>query len=300
MTIGKNVISIEDYAFNDCRNLNSITCRAVTPPTLGGYVFNNVNKSIPLYVPATSIEAYQNALFWEDFTNIQATPIQNPIVKFIDWDGTVLSSAEVEEGTAATPPADPTRKGYTFIGWDKDFSNITEDLIVTAQYKINRYKVDFKDWNEAILKSDSVNWNTAAVAPTNPSRLGYTFTGWDKEFSNITTDLVVTAQYEYGVRTDFTINFNTKDGDEILSNSVVIKVPIAPEIDNFTFLRWEVVGGALTDTIEIQAVYQANTPTSAPEVVTNPANPAQKLIREGNVYILKGDKTYTLQGQVVQ
>jgi len=52
--------------------------------------------------------------------------------------------------------------------------------------------------------------------------------------------------------------------------------------------------------ITIQAVYEANEPTSAPEIYTNPANSAQKLIRNGNVYILTDDKVYTITGQKIQ
>ena len=55
-------------------------------------------------------------------------------VTFQDWDGTVLKTQMVEEGHAATAPANPTRPGYAFAGWDVDFSNITSDLIVTATY----------------------------------------------------------------------------------------------------------------------------------------------------------------------
>ena len=57
-------------------------------------------------------------------------------VTFVDWDGTVLKSQQVEVGTAATAPANPARNGYNFIGWDVDFSNITEDITVTAQYEL--------------------------------------------------------------------------------------------------------------------------------------------------------------------
>lgn len=58
-------------------------------------------------------------------------------VRFLDWDGTVLKTQQVEEGKAATAPADPVREGYTFIGWDKDFSSITENTEVTALYEEN-------------------------------------------------------------------------------------------------------------------------------------------------------------------
>ena len=56
-------------------------------------------------------------------------------VCFIDWDGTVLSTQQVLHGSAATAPANPTREGYTFVGWDKPFDCITADTVVTAVYE---------------------------------------------------------------------------------------------------------------------------------------------------------------------
>ncbi len=78
------------------------------------------------------------------------------------------------------------------------------------------------------------------------------------------------------------------------------QIPHAPRIEGFTFLKWQVLSGDLAEGIVLQAVYEANNPTEAPAVYTNPANPAQKLIRNGNVYILSGDKTYTVTGQEVK
>jgi hypothetical protein len=40
--------------------------------------------------------------------------------------------------------------------------------------------------------------------------------------------------------------------------------------------------------------------SSAPDIYINPANPAQKLLRNGQVYILKDDKTYTIMGAQIQ
>ena len=45
-----------------------------------------------------------------------------------------------------------------------------------------------------MLKTQTVNYGGAATAPANPTREGYTFTGWDVDFSNVQSDLVVTAQ----------------------------------------------------------------------------------------------------------
>ena len=43
----------------------------------------------------------------------------------------------VTDGEAAVPPEDPAREGYTFIGWDTDFSYVTANLTVIAQWKQN-------------------------------------------------------------------------------------------------------------------------------------------------------------------
>ena len=75
------------------------------------------------------------------------------------------------------------------------------------------------------------------------------------------------------------------------------QVPHAPRIEGFTFLKWQVLPGDLAEGIVLQAVYEANNPTEAPAVYTNPANHAQKLIKNGNVYILSGEKVYTVTGQ---
>ena len=71
--IPNTVKSIGNVAFIDCSGLTSITCEAVTPPTLGENVFSGVDKSIPLYVPGESVEAYKDAEQWKEF-NVQAIP----------------------------------------------------------------------------------------------------------------------------------------------------------------------------------------------------------------------------------
>ena len=76
ISIPNSVTSIGDYAFFYCEDLTSITFKGSTPPTFGNDVFEKVNKSIPVYVPSISIDAYKEALKDYGFSNIQANPKQ--------------------------------------------------------------------------------------------------------------------------------------------------------------------------------------------------------------------------------
>ena len=238
VTIGNSVTSIGKDAFRNC-SITTLTVLATTPPA-GGSACGINAANCTLYVPTESVNTYANAVWWEDFKEIK--PLGDLIcVQFVDWDGSLIARCYIEEGASAIAPANPTREGYTFIGWDKEFSNVTEDLVVTALYK------------------------------------------------------------EAGHNMTYTLLFqNGIDEAEISHESITFMLPVAPSITGFTFLKWVVVGGDLIDSITIQAVYQADIPSSAPAVYTNPTNPAQKLIRNGNVYILTEDKTYTITGQMVK
>ena len=79
-TIGNNVINIGNGAFEYCAGLTTITCKAANPPAMGSNVFIFVDTSIPLYVPAESITAYQAANQWKDFYNILALEEANEMV----------------------------------------------------------------------------------------------------------------------------------------------------------------------------------------------------------------------------
>ncbi len=123
-------------------------------------------------------------------------------VEFCDYDGTVISTQRVEEGTDAIAPADPTRPAtaqftYTFSGWDTDFTNVTKNTTVNALYTetVNEYTVTFTDWNGTVLSTQQVEYGNDAKAPADPTREEYSFSGWDKEFTNVTEDITVTALY---------------------------------------------------------------------------------------------------------
>ena len=183
-------------------------------------------------------------------------------VTFKDWDGTVLKTQEVQHGGDAEAPADPTRVGYTFTGWDKAFTNIMADLVVTAQYEINTYTVTFKDWDGTVLKTQEVQHGGDAEAPADPTRVGYTFTGWDKAFTNIMADLVVTAQYEINT---YTVTFKDWDGTELKTQEVQYggdaEAPADPTRTGYTFTGWDKAFTNIMADLVVTAQYEINTYT---------------------------------------
>lgn len=86
---------IGSYAFSICSSLKGISCNAVTPPILGEAVFYGVNTSIPLTVPAQSIDLYKQQLQWQDFlltadeknTELKFSVFPNPATDYVFIDG---------------------------------------------------------------------------------------------------------------------------------------------------------------------------------------------------------------------
>ena len=96
------------------------------------------------------------------------------------------------------------------------------------------------------------------------------------------------------------VRYLDKNAAELSSEVLTFHVPEAPAIDGFTFLRWEFVAGDMADGLTIRAVYKPDDDaTDLPSEIQVPGNKAMKLVRDGNVYILKGDQVFTIHGQRV-
>ena len=118
--------------------------------------------------------------------------------------GSEIAPITQDYGTAITAPADPTREGYTFIGWDKAIPATmpAENVTVTAQWEINRYTVTFDTAGGSEIAPITQDYGTVIAAPADPTREGYTFIGWDREIpANMPAENVtVTAQWQLAAR----------------------------------------------------------------------------------------------------
>ena len=118
-------------------------------------------------------------------------------------DGEHTAPPQIRANTPADQPADPTKEGYTFIGWyngesEWNFADaVATDLTLTAKWQVNQYTITFKPKNggqDIVIKQD---YGTAITAPANPTKTGYTFAGWDKTIPSTmpAEDMTITARW---------------------------------------------------------------------------------------------------------
>lgn len=154
--------------------------------------------------------------------------INSYTVTFMDGK-TVLKTEKVQHGSAATAPEVPEQDGKTFKKWDKDFSKVTEDIEVSAVYELNVYTVVFKN-GETTLKTEKVKHGDPATPPKNnpPDTPTAKFVRWDKSFDNVTSDIIVNAEFE---TKKFTLTFINYDGTPVHAAEVEYGASVSGKFD---------------------------------------------------------------------
>ena len=158
--------------------------------------------------------------------------------------GSEIAPITQDYGTQIAAPANPTRKGYTFKGWDKEIPETmpAENITVKAQWEINQYTIAFDTNGGSEIAPITQDYGTEITAPDNPTRKGYTFKGWDKEIPKTmpAENITVKAQWEIN---QYTITFDTNGGSEIApitqDYGTKITVPDNPTRKGYTFKGWD-------------------------------------------------------------
>ena len=158
--------------------------------------------------------------------------------------GSEIAPITQDYGTEITAPDNPTRKGYTFKGWDKEIPETmpAENITVKAQWEINQYTITFDTNGGSEIAPITQDYGTEITAPDNPTRKGYTFKGWDKEIPETmpAENITVKAQWEIN---QYTITFDTNGGSEIApitqDYGTEITAPDNPTRKGYTFKGWD-------------------------------------------------------------
>ena len=147
-------------------------------------------------------------------------------------------------GTPVTVPDDPTREGYTFIGWDIPFPAKMPAKIttITAQWTINQYTITFDTDGGSEIDSIEQDYDTAITAPDAPTKEGYTFIGWDTTVPKKmpAKDMTVKARWQIN---RYKITFDTDGGSEIdpieQDYDTAITAPDNPTKEGYAFIDWD-------------------------------------------------------------
>ena len=204
-------------------------------------------------------------------------------VTFVDYDNTRIGDVQmVEYGDSAVAPADPTREGYKFVGWDRDFDSVTKALEVKAQYEQLKFQIVFKDYDGEELKTVSLAYGATVVTPKDVKRAStaeymYTFKEWTPALAVVTADAAYTAVYD-STMVLYKVSF--LDYDESLIGDVQLVpydsaavAPAEPVREGYTFAGWDRKFDKITKDVDVKATYEKNPESSSSVEVSSSSEP---------------------------
>ena len=232
----------------------------VAAPTREGYTFAGWDTTIPATMPM------------ENMTIKAQWTINQYTITFDTDGGSAVAAIKQDYGTAVTAPADPTKTGYKFTGWNVEVPATmpARDMTITAQWTINQYTITFDTDGGSAVAPITQDYNTAVTAPSNPTKEGYTFADWDVEVPSTMPagDMTITAQWTIE---SYTINFDAAGGSKVGSITAEYGAPITmpddPTKTGYSFAGWSESYTTMPDcgdngtTKTITAQWTANTYT---------------------------------------
>ena len=311
----ENVQTIEPWAFSGCTNINRIILLPTTPPVCQNCA---LPTNVPTYIPCGTYNAYAQS----DWANYQlqysassysvsgnVLPDNSGSVK-IENSGSACEAVRIE----AIPYS-----GYYFVQWEDGetdnprYVDVSQDTTFTAIFALQTFMITFVDDNDTIFTSQEYEYGDTPIPPTDPIKTGneqysYTFAGWSPQIVPVIANATYKATYN-SIINKYTITF--MNGDDVLSADLwdygttpryTGATPTRPNDEEFTytFKGWTPEIVAVTMDATYYAAYDASPIGEGIENINVNGSDIQKILRDGHIFILRGDKTYTLQGQRVR
>jgi len=199
-------------------------------PVKEGYTFTGWDPEVPDSMPAN------------DLTFTAQFSINQYKMTFVFDNGQENVVKTQDYGTALTAPEDPTKTGFTFKGWDPAVPATVpaSDMTFTAQWERNIYKVTWIVEGQSTVKE--VAYGSPIEKPADPTKEGYTFTGWTPEVPATmpANDLTFTAQFSIN---QYKMTFVLGNGQENVVKTqnygTALTAPANPTRTGFTFKGWD-------------------------------------------------------------
>ena len=317
ITIGCNMDSIGDYAFRDCWNLKNATIFTQNPPVNSGNIFTNCSMLSSIFVPCGTLNDYK--ISWNNYADkIKYAPSPNKISFLTNYEDAGDLRIQQEASTCndtAIIEVTP-REGYHFVQWSDGVTDnprsvvLAQDTTFIAEFAINQYTITWKNEYGSIIDQTSVRYGETPTH-TDPvkestAQYTYTFAGWTPEIVAVTGDATYMATFDAVVR-KYMITFMDEDGTELCAQeweygatpSCAEPTKADDEQYTYTFAGWSPEVVAVTGEATYTATYTAKDKHEDFENVSTEPVP-RKVMIDGQIYILRGDRVYTLQGQEVR
>ena len=264
ITIPKSVTSIGNDAFN-LSNLESLNIEAETPPTIEVFnlIFWGVSSNIPVTIPCGTLDAYQSAQGWNEFTNyVEKLPFEINV----NINGSRIGSAKItKQPTCADNSATITataNKGYRFMKWsDGNTENprtiiVTSDVNLIAEFAINTYDVALSAENGFVAGSGTYEHGVQITLNAIPNE-GYHFVRWSDGNTDatrtitVTENIILTAEFAINI---YNIVLCAENGSVVGSGTYKHGVQItlnAVANEGYHFVRWSDGNTNATRTITV-------------------------------------------------
>ncbi|EAG7022394.1 hypothetical protein BJN12_11255 [Listeria monocytogenes] len=247
---------------NDIKDVSGSLIAPATISDNGTYTNPNITWNLSSYLNEVSYTFRQTVTVGnatDDFYGTVRQPLQAIPVDYtatFDVNGTETKES-VETGDFLTEPAEPTKEGYTFIGWYDaktggnkwDFSTDkmpAEDMTLYAQFSINDYTATFDV--DGKKTTELVNYQSMLLAPAEPKKVGYTFTGWydaktgGNKWDFATgkmpaRDMTLYAQFSIN-KYVATFDVDGKTTAELVNYQSMLSAPAEPKKEGYKFIGW--------------------------------------------------------------
>ncbi|MCD2231817.1 InlB B-repeat-containing protein [Listeria monocytogenes] len=247
---------------NDIKDVSGSLIAPATISDNGTYTNPNITWNLSSYLNEVSYTFRQTVTVGnatDDFYGTVRQPLQAIPVDYtatFDVNGTETKES-VETGDFLTEPAEPTKEGYTFIGWYDaktggnkwDFSTDkmpAEDMTLYAQFSINDYTATFDV--DGKKTTELVNYQSKLSAPAEPKKVGYTFTGWyDAKTGGNKWDFAtgkmparnMTLYAQFSINKYIaTFDVDGKTTTELVNYESLLSAPAEPKKEGYKFIGW--------------------------------------------------------------
>lgn len=322
--------NVEGYSSVEVKKGNTLT--RPKDPVKSGYKFVGWYYNDALFDFSTEItdDMTLEARFEADGSGTDTPTGDTVTVTFNTDGGNSIDKVTINKDSKINKPSNPVKEGYTFVEWQLngkayDFdTKVTKNITLKAVWKKSsssevekpddntgnnnngKLTVTFNSNGGSRVASQSVNSGSTVKRPTNPTRSGYTFTGWTLNgktynFSTkVTKSITLVANWKQNstggnsgnqggnqggntgtnpTPTNYTVTFNTNGGSAVAAQTVAsgqaIQVPANPTKDGYTFVGWTLngndynTGNAVTGNITLVAKWKQNVYTYTVEAITD-------------------------------